>query len=808
FVDVKDSTEMIQRLDTSDWKSVIAQAHARIAALVSQWGGQIGQYLGDGVMCFFGARHSQGSDAINAVSCGLAIQKSIAEYAGLVAEQYEQIEFSMRLGISTGKLVVGLMGEDQKREFLALGPATNRAARLQGIAAPGQVYIDEATYARVRHHFVMLPQAPAHLKGFEEAIKVYQVVGHRSRPAQEFAATDIRGIYVPLMGRDQPLTLVDYRIDQIRKTHQGHMITALGDIGVGKSRLLHAISQRIEQQFRILRLGTSYEARLRRYNLLVESLDSYGYGAEDTHDAEVRQLLIARAESIVDDPISALAAKAIMNLADGNIAKDDDTPAEYTTQWLAKVAEQQPLLILVDNLQWADADSVRFLETLAQALREKPALIIAAARLDFLTAYPDFLQNNAQHTRIMLDPLQEADARLLIDSVLQHVKGVPAALVDALLERSEGNPLFIHEYLTMLFDQNLVEQDDEGIWRFNIRRYNDALNALPHGLISMLQARLDELQPEARQALQVASVMGNVFWQNAVQDLMHLPGIENWLSLLTTQGIITADTTTRLNGQTQYGFRYKLYHDVAYEMIPRAQRLRYHQQFAEWLLLHANGQAIAYPLLAEQFAQGEQYAASLYTYQEAVEDRLQQEDPQHALELIDKGLGLASHLPRSEALPIVCKLWMYRGRALCILQRYDEASAAAQSALMLTREMPEDQFLEVRALAEMVLSSAFTATGRYTDAQQALKRADQLLPTEATGLRSMLALRTGILAEEQGQFEVAEVSYYRAFLQAEAAGNQRYLAMSQQHRGALALEQGHFAEALTIFRGLLNKEST
>lgn len=806
FVDVKDSTEMIQRLDTSDWKDVIAQAHARIAALVSQWGGQIGQYLGDGVMCFFGARHSQGADAVNAVSCGLAIQKSIAEYSQLVAAQYEQIEFSMRLGISTGKLVVGLMGEDQKREFLALGPATNRAARLQGIAEPGQVFIDEATYARVRQNFVMLPQAPAHLKGFEEAIKVYQVVGQRARPSQEFTTTDIRGIFVPLMGREKPLTLVDYWIDQSLKTRKSHVITLLGDIGVGKSRLLHAVSQRLQQQFRVFRLSTSYESRLRRYNLLVESLISYGYGADESKNSEAKEILIARAQDILGDSISATAARTMINLADGKIGKEDCSPATHTTQWLAKVADQQPVLVLVDNLQWADADSVQFLEDLTHALKEKPALIVAAARLDFLTAHPDFLQDTTQHTRIMLDPLPQDEARLLLDTVLQHVKGVPAALVDVLLQRAEGNPLFIQEYLTMLFDQNLVEQEEHGDWQFNIRRYNDALNALPHGLISMLQARLDELEPEARQVLQVAAVMGNVFWKNAVQDLMRLPSVENWLSLLTTQGIITTGSSeSQLKGQEQYCFRYKLYHDVAYEMIPRGQRLRYHQQFAEWLLLHANGQATAYPLLAEQFAQGEQYAAALYTYQEAVQDRLQEDEPQHALDLIDKGLGLASHLPRSEALPIVCKLWLYRGRGLCMLQRYNEASAAAQSALMLALELPQDQFMEVRAMAQIVLASAFTATGRHSDAQQALKRADQLLPTEATALRSILALRQGALSEEQGKVEAAEVYYYRSLLQAESAGNTRYITMVQQHKGALALEQGHFAEALSTFQTLLRE---
>ncbi len=799
FVDVKDSTEMVQRLDTSDWKSIIAQAHGRIAALVSQWGGQVGQYLGDGVMCFFGARDSQDADAVNAVSCGLAIQEAMAQYAQTVAAQYEGIAFAMRIGISTGQLVVGLMGEDQKREFLALGPATNRAARLQGIAEPGEVFIDEATHARVRNNFAVKPREPALLKGFQRAVQVYQVLGRRERPATHFTTTDIEGIYLPLMGREEPLALMEYLTEQAVQSRRGQVITLLGDIGVGKSRLLQAAARRLDNQFRILTLKTSYEARLQRHNLIVNSARTYGYStnADDDADAQQRATFRSRMRNVLEDGVSDAAAEATFALCDGRQPENDEAHMRAVIAWLAKVAQQKPLLILVDNLQWVDAESVRFLRELASALQDTPGVIMAAGRLNFLTAHPDFLKGNAQYTRILLDPLPENAARLLVNSVLQHVRGVPSALVDRLVERSEGNPLFIHEYLTMLFDLNIIEDDDEAGWRLNFERYNDALNTLPHGLIALLQARLDELAPEARQVLQVAAVMGTIFWAGAVEAMTRLSGVQGWLDLLTTQGILLREDESLIANERQYRFRYTLYHNVAYEMIPRGQRLRYHQLFAEWLLLQANGQAQAYPLLATQFSRGEQYAAALYTYQEAVQDRLQHADAARALELIDEGLGLASHLPRSEALPIVSKLWMYRGEALCLVQRYEEASAACQSALMLTRELPADQFQEVRAAAEMTLSEAFTATGRSGDALDALNRARSTLSDDATALQAALAIHSARLAAVQGRMDEATSHYEQAIENATRAENQRYQRMAQNELAMLLLERGRIAEALT-----------
>ena len=140
FIDVKDSTEMAQSMDTSDWKGIIAATHERIADVVSQWDGQIGQYLGDGVLCFFGAQRSRGDDAPHAVACALQIQTVLGLYAETILERYK-IEFGVRIGISTGRVVVGMIGSQTSRqELLALGPATNLAARLQGISPCGRGY--------------------------------------------------------------------------------------------------------------------------------------------------------------------------------------------------------------------------------------------------------------------------------------------------------------------------------------------------------------------------------------------------------------------------------------------------------------------------------------------------------------------------------------------------------------------------------------------------------------------------------------------------------------------------------------------
>src|SRR5215207_5142643 len=177
FVDVENSTRLARNLD-EQWKTMIGEVHTQLARVVDEWDGEVGQYLGDGVLCFFGAHRSRDDDAVRAVSCALAIQKMAADFAPQVRGRYGE-DFALRVGISSGRVVVGVIGTGAKSEFVAMGPTTNLAARLQNLCPPGQVLIDATTFHRVRERFVSEPQAPKRLKGFDALVESFLVTGRR-----------------------------------------------------------------------------------------------------------------------------------------------------------------------------------------------------------------------------------------------------------------------------------------------------------------------------------------------------------------------------------------------------------------------------------------------------------------------------------------------------------------------------------------------------------------------------------------------------------------------------------------------------
>ena len=273
FVDVKDSTEIARVLGSSDWKAVISEAHQLLAKLVAQWDGEIGQYLGDGLLCFFGAHHSKGDDAIRAVACALAVQNAMKEFGIDVYLRYAS-EFQVRIGISTGRVAVGMIGNQIKQEFLALGPATNLAARLQSIADPGGILIDEQTNNRVRHHFVTKGYRPKQLKGFDSPITYYEVEKRRSSPPMQLTTTQISGIELPFVGREKELKQIIDIWGTVTQQNQLHVITLSGDIGLGKSRLLQQAIGKLSGGIPLTQLTmiAHYEYRNVSHNLLRDLL--------------------------------------------------------------------------------------------------------------------------------------------------------------------------------------------------------------------------------------------------------------------------------------------------------------------------------------------------------------------------------------------------------------------------------------------------------------------------------------------------------------------------------------------------------
>jgi tetratricopeptide (TPR) repeat protein len=478
-----------------------------------------------------------------------------------------------------------------------------------------------------------------------------------------------------------------------------------------------------------------------------------------------------------------------------------DQPLEWVIRWFEQVAQEHNLLLIVDNLQWADEQSVQLLERLAHALARTSTVILTAARPIFRIPYPQYMRSHGQYGELELSRLSSAQARELIDHVLACVERVPAAVPEMIIERAEGNPFFLYEYLDAMFESNIFVPIGEKKWRFNIILYDQAISNIPPALISVLQARLDELPADARQLLQAASIAGQQFWLTSLKAIYDYPSkIAGLLETLIMRGMIHMDEAESSAHDPHYHFSHALYREVAYEMLPRPQREQYHKRMAAWLLGNIAGKGDQYPLLAEQFLQAGQVDAALYTYVEAVEENMRLGRLRFSLHLIDHGLAIAKRLPREEALPAVSKLWAQRGQALLAIDRFDEASAASQSALMLLGEMAPDQLVTTRILAERILGLAHTRLGRFNDAYDALTRAHNLLPGSDTGQIAAVLRGFATLLLSQGRLEDSYAYQRRSANHAISSGDDQQIAASLSLLGMIDLLRGNLQNAWDCFQ--------
>ena len=468
------------------------------------------------------ARRSRGDDAMRAVTCAMATQEAMASFRPTVAQRYGVADFQVRIGISTGRAIVGPFGQLDKVDILALGLVTNLAARLQNIAPPGGVVIDVDTYLQVRTEFDVTRKSPVQVKGFEEPVQYYLVRSQRQQTVTRLTTDRIEGIDIPFVGRHALYQKILLNMQQVRDTGDFRGVTVYGEIGLGKSRLLQEVARTsIAADFAVVRMVGHYEQRDISFGLLRDMLATMcglasamdRGSAEDqileftenhiqTEDAAATGMVLGylAGYGFEDSPYATSLHKSSMN-------RGNRLAFRWVMRWLLGYAGERPLLILVDDLQWADDQSIEMLNFLSHF--DYPIVLVAASR-SRLQRNINYLPDQKQ-LELTLPPLTAKQIRRLLSIVLQPVDGIPPELPMLISERSEGNPLYIEEFLRMLFDNNVFEKSGDGRWHVNRFYYQTVKGQLPKGLMGVFQARLDDLPMRTRQVVQVAACMGQTF---------------------------------------------------------------------------------------------------------------------------------------------------------------------------------------------------------------------------------------------------------------------------------------------------------
>ncbi len=617
FADVVRSTALAEQLDPEDWAAVMNGAFAFMNGAVSRFGGTVARLMGDAVLAFFGAPVAHEDDAERAVRAALAMTESAAEYARTLKAQYG-IDFGLRVGINTGTAVVAYMGDAVKAEYTAMGDTANVAARLQSLAQPGTVLISADTYRLVRGVFDVDGHGSVALKGKQEPVETYQVLGVKATPGPR---RGLEGLASPLVGRAAELDRLREAMKNLRDG-MGAVVTLVGEAGIGKSRLVAE-----------LREGTDagvgwYEGKAISYGQALAyhpwwQLGREMIGALDTDTPkDVRRRLEAFAERL-SLPAEHLALLETMLAVEtegarqalGNVDGDDlvqqiaDAVIAALRAAMHEGGTGKPHVLVFDDLHWADGPSLELLSQVATIVMSEPLLLVCVLRPDRQApswTMLDRLQGSlgASYTRMDLNPLDADRARELLANLLR-IEDLPAATRTLILHRSEGNPFFLEEVLRSLIDSKLVVRED-GHWRATaeITRVS-----IPETLAGVLSARIDRLPDPTKRVAQTASVLGRTFAYRVLTSVCRtappperIENVDPHLGTLTYEELIRERAR---EPEREYTFKHALTQEAAYGLLLKKRRRELHARAGRVLEdLYADRTEELAPVLAHHFSEG------------------------------------------------------------------------------------------------------------------------------------------------------------------------------------------------------------
>jgi len=592
FADVVGSTALSRRLEPEDVQQLMDGALAAFTVIVEAHRGKVLQYAGDSLLAAFGTAEAREDDAAQAVRCGLALLDESRRRAAAVPE------FGIRVGVHTGGVLLG-GGVDE--EGTIRGPAVNVAARMEQSAPAGGLRISHDTYCHVRGIFDLVAQAPIAVKGIDEPLVTYLV--ERARPrAFRVETRGIEGVPTLTVGREAELGRLQQVFRSLFEKRCLHRVTVVGEAGIGKSRLLREFVDRIEtgpERVLLLQGRATPQTLARPYGLLFDVIGwHFGIGEGDATDVAQRKL-VAGVVQLLQAETGTDAAEGHAHLL-GHLIGIDFTTSRHVhgivddrlqirsrgvhaaVRVLRRLAATggTPLVLQLEDVHWADGESLDFIDHLADVGADIPLLVVGVARPTLFERRPVPVSDRAARERIDLAPLDEAASGRLAGELLKEMTDIPASLRERLTRSAEGNPFYMEELVRMLVDQGAIDvRGAEGSgWRLDATRLVTA--RLPTTLIGIVQARLDELEPDERLALQQASVIGTVFWDRTLAALDARAPLA--LARLCRRELLRPEPDASVEGVTAFAFRHQILQQVTYDTLLRRERRALHAAAARW----------------------------------------------------------------------------------------------------------------------------------------------------------------------------------------------------------------------------------
>jgi class 3 adenylate cyclase len=565
FCDLCDSTPLGERLDPETLRQVIASYFGAMSAVLERHEGAIEKFIGDAVMAVFTVPAVREDDALRAVRAAADMRAALVELNDVLDASFG-VTLQTRTGVNTGEVIAGDLS---RGGGFVSGDAVNVAARLQQAAPPGEILIGERTLELVRQAVTVEPVPPLELKG-------------KSRPVRAFRLVDVDvvpgggrpGLSSPLVGRDSEL---EHLRAAFRRAVDGpgcELITLVGPAGIGKSRLALDFADSVREHAAVA-VGRclSYGEGLAFWPLR-EVVAGVAGRADGASTDEVRSGLARLLEGDED-------AAVIIERVAGALGWSESAASPLETFWavgrlLEAAAAERPLVVVLEDIHWADPVFLDLIEHVAAALEGVPVLLAASTRGDLLDVRPGF---GGDAPRLELQPLGGEDSGRLVEHLLGD-DDVAADLAELVFARAGGNPLFVEELVRMLVDERRLARDDSGLSVVRPSPFS-----LPPTIRALLSARIDRLMLSERAVLEAGAVIEGSFGPGALLELVDgidRVALEAHLDALARKQLIAADAS-RFAGDPTFSFSHSLVRDVAYEGMLKSRRADLHSRYADWL---------------------------------------------------------------------------------------------------------------------------------------------------------------------------------------------------------------------------------
>lgn len=557
FADLVGFTSRAEKMDPEDVRALLAPYHARLREELGRLGGTVEKFVGDAVMALFGAPVAHEDDPERAVRAALAIRDWVSEDETL----------QLRIAINTGEALIVLGARPEAGEAMASGDVVNTAARLQSAAPVNGILVGETTYRATRQVIDYREAHAVDAKGKAEPVRVWEAVTPRSRVGVDV----VQSTRAPLVGRDRELGLLVDTANRVRDSREPQLVTLLGVPGIGKSRLTYELFRALDQQSdpwrwrqgRCLPYGESVT-----FWPVGEIVKSHAEIFETDTSRRAREKLHRLVVQVGGNPSDAAHLEEqllpLVGAASDTSGRVSDHAVAYAAwrRLFEALADEAPLVLVVEDLHWADDPMLEFVDYLVDWATDAPILVLGTSRPELLDRRPDWGGGKANATTISLAPLTDQETAQLLSALLQR----PVAEAEAqrtLLERAGGNPLYAEQYAQMYVDRG--DADDAGP---------------PETIQGLIAARIDALVPAEKQLLQDASVHGKVFWAGALD---RDGSAAEALHALERKEFVRRQRRSSVAAETEYAFRHMLVRDVAYSQIPRAVRAEKHVGAAAWI---------------------------------------------------------------------------------------------------------------------------------------------------------------------------------------------------------------------------------